>query len=133
MKKVRYFYWLLAVVGFILPISRTILLQLPHLCSALFSYLFSFGFKTKGSISLIELSIALISLIALSIYLYQLIRLSFEATSKTKRSYIIATCGYSIVGSSYFLLMHTPLVQMGMIAFYFIILVFSTDFIRLLK
>lgn len=130
MKRIYYFYWVLALAGFVLPVSTTIMMQLPALFSSVFVYLLSFGFKTNEILSLSEMCLLSLSLVALCFYLYQLISLSIEATKKAKIGYAIATFVYSGAGSVYLFLMKPSVVTSILIVSYFVLLCASTYLLK---
>lgn len=133
MKRVRYMYWAIAIIGFLLPVSRMILMQTPTLFSTLFLYVLSFGFKTKDGISLIEISGICLSLITLFLYLYHLIRLNIECTKNAKKSYVIVALLYSVCGSVYLLSKQPSTLMVVITVCYFIVLSTSTYFVRAFK
>lgn len=127
MKKIHYLYWTLAIIGFILPISRVILIQFPTSFSAFFVYLFSLGFKTKVAVSLTEVLVVFLSGVSLFGYIYQLLALSVEINKTTKIGYIVAVLMYSSIGSFYLSMQHPQTFGYGLA--YFIVLSSSSFFL----
>lgn len=130
MKKVRYMYWVLALVGFVLPISRIVLMNVS---TTAFGYLFALAFKTSNRFVIWEMVLAFLSAIALCSYVHQLIRLSLETTTKAKRGYTIATLLYSSVGGAYLLIGQNSALMIAMITLYFIVLGSSTYVLKRVK
>lgn len=133
MKYIKEGYIGIAILGFILPISSTILMKTPTLFSAFFMYLLSFGFKPKTNISPLEIGLLIVAFVTLCMYSYQLIRLYIEPTSGAKKSYVLSTLMYSICGGVYLLMQQQSFVWSVCIVLYFILLVGSTGLIRQLS
>lgn len=132
MKRIRNTYWVIAIIGFIIPVSRVILLQVKPIVAELFGLLFSKILSTPktSSLSMVVILMSILALVSLCVYLFCLIAVSIDATKQNKRNYVISTVAYCLLGSVFLLSMYAE--QQGLLfvsVLYYLFLAGSTTFI----
>lgn len=129
--KTKKAYYFLIILGFILPISREIAMQVPKMLGQFFSYLFMRIFFSNipnpYSFNWITFK-AIVAVIALLFTILTFIIMHIEKNEKNMRNYVIATLVYVLSGTI-FLYSQTP-DMIFVVIMYYIFLTASLFFVK---
>lgn len=129
--KTKKVYYFLIILGFILPISRVIFMQVPKMLGQLFSQLFTaILFPDSPNPYLFNWTtlFAVIAVITLVFQLFSFIIIQIEKNEKNMRYYVIATLFYVLSGTL-FLYNQTP-DMLFVVIVYYVFLTVSAFFVK---